>query len=272
MRGSGGADGSADGYQAANSGAMSVSDPCTPNPCLIPPAPTCDADGKTLVKKQPPVTCAVVDGNAQCNWTTATQDCSTVGICEAGARMPIPMPFKNEMIVTEFMARSDSGQSDKGEWVELYNNSGKRLNLGGCLLKDNGSNSYTIPSPMLVNAGAYLLFAQSGVAAENHALPTPDAVYSNFTLANTGDAIILNCAGVDVDKFVYTSNAAAPLGKSFQLDPTKYDATLNDTVGNWCASSTTFGTAGSCSRYQTPDAPTDCFGTPKAANVSCGLP
>jgi hypothetical protein len=155
------------------------------------------------------------------------------------------------------MARSQSGSGDAGEWIELYNATNVALDLAGCTLHDSWTDAHTISSPLLLLPGAYSVLALSGDAVKNHGA-NPDYVYSNFTLSNSGDEIVLTCGVVDIDSVVY-SYTWVNLAISIQLDPGAFAAGANDLFENWCPSKTQFG-------------PDGLMGTPGAANVSCKTP
>jgi len=76
---------------------------------------------------------------------------------------------------------------------------------------------------------------------------------SSLTLANTNFNLSLSVAGPSVDSVSFTT---MPDGASFALSASHADPTANDTVANWCTSTTAYGTAGN-------------KGTPRAANADC---
>ena len=61
-----------------------------------------------------------------------------------------------------------------------------------------------------------------------------DYEYSSFTLANSGDEIVLaDSAGTVIDTMAYTS-ALVFNGASASLNPAVLDAVANDQLANWC--------------------------------------
>jgi hypothetical protein len=81
-RGAGpGADGAENGYQIANAGDLTVSDPCSPNPCVNPQADACQ-DDSTLVDAQSPGTCTIDftnDDGFSCAFSETIVDCADAG-------------------------------------------------------------------------------------------------------------------------------------------------------------------------------------------------
>ncbi len=247
-----GFDGSEDGYSAANAAVLNVVEPlnpCSPNPCQTLPASICDSS--TVARHYSvPGECTVDGTNASCNYLSTTEDCNLSGkICVAGlCKLPGEgdRPMAGEVFVTEFMA-NPVDSADVGEWIELYNIASVPLDLGGCVLKDNGTNNHVIVGPLVVAPGDFVVLARSGDPVLNHGLVAP-YVYSNFTLANTGDAIVLECDSALVDSVVYTT-ALLAVGASAQLSSLHFDEVDNDLEANWCLSKTGFGTDG---QYGTP--------------------
>jgi len=235
-----------------------VFDPCDPNPCTDLPAPECDEDGVTLITYQTPAPCTVEEKEPVCGeYPPSLMDCSDNDeVCLDGTCTPAALPqpgVDGDILVTEFMAKSQGG-SDKGEWVEMYNATDKNLDLGGCVLGDDGSDAHTIIGPLVVPSGNFSVLARSGDPEENHGLE-PDYVYSGFQFANTGDEIVLTCGEVEIDKVAYTG-AWVTQDKSTQLDPDAFDTTANDDIANWCEGSVEYGSA-------------QKLGTPGAQNVEC---
>ena len=84
-----------------------------------------------------------------------------------------------------------------------------------------------------------------------------DYQYSDITLNNTGDTIVITSpgpSGAIIDSVSYVSGFSVS-GASASLDPNAFDAVSNDNLSNWCPSTSVFG-----------DGDT---GTPGAANDLC---
>lgn len=227
-------------------GACVVFDPCVPNPCTTPPEPACDPDGITLRTWTSPGACTNENDLPVCgDYPSDTFNCSTNGmVCLEGA-CEVPPPSqpvaKGEVLVTEFMAMSQGGLGDAGEWVELYNATEVILNLDGCVLGDADADAHTVAGPLLVAPGGSLALARSDDPVENHGL-TADYIYAGFQLSNTEDEIVLTCGATEIDRVEFT-DAWVTEGVAIQLDVDAYDPDLNDDVNNWCAAKAEYGTA-----------------------------
>ena len=259
-----GSDGSEDGYQIANAGSLvTLSSPCSPNPCTTPPAGTCN--GSVAEVYQAPGTCAVDGTEAACEWTMTTIDCAALGgSCLDGACAGVAAaPAVGDVIVTEIMYDPNYDLADAtAEWFELTNVSGEARLLSGCTIGDDSGATNAV-SAMVLEAGGQALFAKSATA--NGGL-NPDGTFT-VALGNSGDSVILTCGGVVIDEVAYSTANGFPVAKarSLSLDPGAFDATANDDGANWCLAQDVYyvGTNGPAE---------DNYGTPGAPNPACPVP
>jgi len=168
-------------------------------------------------------------------------------------------PVYGDLLITEIMYDPKSISDSYGEWIEVYNNSAKSINLKGLVLRRGGEVAYhKISSDVNVPAGTYVVLARSDMATNNVSY-----VYSSLGLTNTGDEVIISTFGTDGSdgtEICSVNYGAAGFitcaaGKSLQLDPTIKDATAAKLGSNWCAATLS---------YSTGD-----YGTPGLANSSC---
>jgi hypothetical protein len=160
-----------------------------------------------------------------------------------------------DIIITEFMVNPLKVADNAGEWIEIYNLSASPLNINGLRLKDNGTNNHLIDNggPLTIPAGSYMILGINSNTGQNGGVIV-DYVYTNFTLANVGDAIILadNSGSTVIDEVSYTTSVE---GKSWNLDPGHYSSLDNNDPSNWCQANSLYGDGD--------------YGTPRAANTSC---
>ena len=167
-------------------------------------------------------------------------------------------PKKGEVIITEFMVNPEAVSDTKGEWIELFNCTQDALILNELVLFDLGSNKHTLAAEenLILNPGAYFLLARNANYEENGGL-NPDYVYSNFSMGNSEDEIILaNALGEVIDGVSYQSDWPLVAGASLELDPASADSAANNLPTNWNESSSVYG-AGD-------------FGTPGSPNAALG--
>ena len=249
---------STDGGSGGSSGG---DDPCEPNPCVEPPAPSCEGD--IAIGWLPEGTCELVDARPQCSWDEDSTDCGAQGqLCEAGACVPIPPPGAGALVFVELQPDPVTLSDADAEWFELKNVTDAPVDLEGCVLSDLGVNddAHTIESggPLVVEAGALVVLAKTDAVELNGGIE--GVVYSFgelFSLTNTGDDVILSCDDVEVDSLSYTPQEwPYDVGVAMRLDPAKQSADANDDPASWCAA---------VSEYHPGN-----LGTPGVANQPCG--
>ncbi|MDP3882701.1 MAG: VWA domain-containing protein [Candidatus Staskawiczbacteria bacterium] len=158
-----------------------------------------------------------------------------------------------DIVINEIMQNPEAASDITGEWFEVYNTTDNPVDLDNCIIRDDGSNSYTITS-LSVPAHGYSVLARSANLALNGGI-MPDYVYSSFSLGNTDDEIILECGSVEIDRVDYDGGPLFPdpSGASMVLNSPSSD---NNVGENWCTSTTPYG-AGD-------------LGTPGTLNDICG--
>jgi hypothetical protein len=164
-----------------------------------------------------------------------------------------------DIVVTEFMNDSDAVSDTVGEWLELYNATGSDIDLNGWTLKDDGSNSHTFTTSIIVPAGSYFVMGRGADSTVNGGVNL-DHSYGDgvFTMANGADEIVLlSPSSVEIDRIVYGVGGFPDGGPGFSisLDPNQL-AGDNNLAANWCLSTSVFG-AGD-------------LGTPGVENDACG--
>lgn len=108
-----------------------------------------------------------------------------------------------DLVITELMANPASVSDTNGEWFEIYNRSGSALDLSGLTISDTGSNSHQISSSVTIGANSYFVLGRNADSSVNGGY-VADYQYSNFTLGNSSDDIILSYAGLVIDSLSYS--------------------------------------------------------------------
>lgn len=200
--------------------------------------------------------CAGCTYGQMCN---DNSDCAS-DFCRSGQCANFPHPGVGDVVVSEIFPNPAGGDSGK-EWVEFYNAGSETFDIGLCILGDQDSDSHDITSELLIAPGAYVVLAQDIAAAGVGA----DYEYSSYFLSNSGDEVVLNCGGQDIDVVTYSSSFDVS-GVSNQLDVNSLDAASNDSESAFCslvANVYDDGTADSSGNVQ--------YGTPGTANASCDV-
>lgn len=144
------------------------------------------------------------------------------------------------LVITEIMNNPGKTTDNKGEWFEVYNNSGSDVYLDGLTIMstvDNDSHTIPVDAGLLVEDGGYVVLAKSGVITENGGV-TADYVYGNdITLSNEDDNLLIYGEGQLIDGVSWDDGATMPDpdGGSLTLDPWYTNSTDNDLPGWWCA-------------------------------------
>jgi hypothetical protein len=126
--------------------------------------------------------------------------------CEPGP--PFPFRTGGPVVVNEVMINPSAVSDANGEYVELLNSGAVSVDIAGFSLRDDGGDSFTIPSgqPVLVPPGGVFLLAAQGNPGLNGGF-TPDLTWSNFFLANGGDEVVLlDASSVEQDRLSYSAS------------------------------------------------------------------
>lgn len=148
----------------------------------------------------------------------------------------------SSVIVNEIIQDPKAVSDTKGEWIELYNAGDADVDINGWMIRDNGSNMHVIDNgePLVVPAMGYLVLGRNVNEEENGGAPV-DYAYSNFTLGNSGDEIILlDADSLEVDRVEYDGGPEFPdpAGASMELDSPELD---NNVGSNWHTAATPYG-------------------------------
>ena len=163
-----------------------------------------------------------------------------------------------DLVVSELHTSPAAVSTVRGQWFELYNNSGDSIDLDGLIISDGGSQGFTVSGPLVVAAGEHVVFASRAASGINGGLPVVDYVYSaadySLPLGNAQLDITYDSVTFDAVSF---GEAAFPdeYGASISLDPGLVDATSNDDGASWCPAAVTYGDGD--------------YGSPGAANDAC---
>lgn len=166
-----------------------------------------------------------------------------------------PTPtLPGDIIITEIMSNPISVSDIAGEWFELHNPTNTDFDLNGLIVVDNGNDSFTIDTSLILQAQGYVVLGINSNSNTN-GFVTVDFQYENFSLSNSLDTILILNGTTVLDETTYTSTIA---GVTASLDPGAFDAVANDNPLNWCAAVDLI-------------APGADLGTPGALNPDCQL-
>ena len=117
--------------------------------------------------------------------------------------------------ITEVMPNPAAVSDAAGEWFEITNYGPADIDLNGYTFRDDGSDSFTISTSVMLERGVCFILGNNGDFATNGGVVV-DYAYSDWYLANSADEIIIeNPSGTIVGELWYTSSYA---GASMFLD------------------------------------------------------
>lgn len=165
-------------------------------------------------------------------------------------------PSPGDLWITEIMYNPDATGDATGEWIEIYNNSNRTINLKGLVIRRGGTTTFhQINSDVLLQTHKYAVLAITASATSN-----VNYVYgTKFSLLNTGMELILTTYGTTgingttIFSIKY-GNISDP-GHSIQLDASIVSTAAAEDMSNWCEASQTFSNGD--------------FGTPGSENEDC---
>ena len=159
-----------------------------------------------------------------------------------------------DLVISEIMSNPVTVFDYRGEWFEVYNNSGFTVNLNGLVVNSSNNAGFTVSESLLVDDGDYILFGANASSSTNGGLPSIDIAYSYGDLSfGRRDDITISSSTTTIDSVTITSAYPDGVGASLSLDT--LSASANDQASNWCESTTGYGSGES--------------GTPGVANDSC---
>jgi cytosine/adenosine deaminase-related metal-dependent hydrolase len=159
--------------------------------------------------------------------------------CQVGP--PFVFRVGGPMVINEVMINPSAVTDANGEYVELYNSGSASVDLQGWTLRDDGTDSFTIPtgSPVLVAPGDVFVVAAQGDPGVNGGF-APHLVSTGFFLSNAGDEVILmDGSAVEQDRLVY---GASPFTDSAGESVERVSPRLPSTDPlSWVQARSTFG-------------------------------
>ncbi|MBN2611872.1 MAG: DUF4493 domain-containing protein [Bacteroidales bacterium] len=150
-----------------------------------------------------------------------------------------------DLLITEIMYDPVALSDADGEWIELYNNSPKDINLLNLVL-GNSTARHTISSDILLSPGEFFVLAKKDTAVD-----VQKYVYgSGISLTNTTGTVSISTYGSDgtdgmvIASLTYDNGASFPkaAGASLSLNPSCFDADKAKSGSSWCPGNVAYNT------------------------------
>jgi hypothetical protein len=206
---------------------------------------------------------ASAPGCDACDEGTLGYQSDGLGGCEL-----IPSPIDGELVITEVMIEpTGSTPVVNGQYFEIYNTSGERLNLAGstiAIVGDTDSAVIDLPATpsVLVDADNYLVFGASADTDANGGV-TVDEILPGFpelgtdigSISVSGNLGVVDAVAWDGASYAMTGGASMGLSPGVTLDATA--AAENDAANLWCPASETWIAGDTDNDYGSPGAMND---------------
>ncbi len=171
-----------------------------------------------------------------------------------------------DLTISEFMAEPQEVPNYTGEWFELYNASGKELDLQGLIVRGDTDSGFTVTSSVIVSAGDYVVLGvgdcddyTSCSSNQYNGGIEMDYIYdrTTFELDEDGDTIRIVFNSLNIDQVSWSSIWPIQNDYALQANTNAYDLEwANDLNHNWCSSDARYGDEA-------------LYGTPGEANQPC---
>ena len=126
----------------------------------------------------------------------------------------LPTRASAQIVINEFMASPGSGEP---EWIELFNDSDRSVDITGWTLHDRGSARPKIPEVVLAPGGYLLVTRDTAALRSTRSVSAPILRVSLPALNNGGDDIVLiDGEGRSVDSVSYLSSWGVSSGLSLE--------------------------------------------------------
>ena len=157
--------------------------------------------------------------------------------------------------ISEVMYNPDAVNDDVGEWFEIYNAGTEMVDLRELAFSDDSENfeSLESESALPLVPGQYAVLARSKDISLNGALVAVGEF--SFQLGNSGDALIVQRDGIELDRFNYGEFASAKGASLQQSSDSLENGGVDAMFGDWCLATQPYGDGD--------------LGTPGAANEVC---
>lgn len=139
--------------------------------------------------------------------------------------------IRNDIVINEIMYAPESPQP---EWIEIYNNSNKTINLEGYEIADNSDSVSVITKSKTFNPGDFIVIS-SDSSIKNFYNINSDIISAHIpTLNNSGDKVILlDSLNRVIDSLQYFPDWGGT--KGYSLERISYDNNSTDST-NWRSS------------------------------------
>jgi hypothetical protein len=121
---------------------------------------------------------------------------------------------RNDLVINEIMYAPNSPEP---EWIEIFNRSGKTIDLKNYMIADNIDTIIVTNNSVILNPGQYLVFASDTTLKRYYSVLSPFISAAIPSLNNSGDKIILlDSLNRAIDSLQYFASWGGSTGKSLE--------------------------------------------------------
>ena len=157
------------------------------------------------------------------------------------------------IVISEIMVNPAAVSDSYGEWFEIINTTDSTIKIDSWTIKDSNDDMHIIGLEnqiISVNPGEFFVLSRNSDPTLNGGLNV-DYVYTNFSLSNSEDQIIItDSTGAIVDEVHYDNSWPFSSGISMEIQNVSID---NSLISNWFSSTLMYGQGD----YGTPGIPYD---------------
>ena len=157
------------------------------------------------------------------------------------------------IVISEIMVNPAAVSDSYGEWFEIINTTDSTIKIDSWTIKDSNDDMHIIGLEnqiISVNPGEFFVLSRNSDPTLNGGLNV-DYVYTNFSLSNSEDQIIItDSTGAIVDEVHYDNSWPFSSGISMEIQNVSID---NSLISNWFSSALMYGQGD----YGTPGIPYD---------------
>lgn len=144
------------------------------------------------------------------------------------------------ILISEIMVDPSKVTDANGEWFEIFNLSNCDVDINGYQFSDNGTESFTIGSSLIVPANGFIVLGSNSSSSSNGGY-NPDYTYSGYTLDDNGDEIIVSDGSKgELDRVEY-DNTDWPVNSGQAMVFTQSPDNDNNDYANWTPATDTYG-------------------------------
>ena len=143
----------------------------------------------------------------------------------------VPEYHFNDLVINEVMYEP---ANEEPEWIEIFNKTGKSINLRNWTISDNSNRVTLVSSDVFIEPGSFLVISKDSSISKFYTDIFNFITSPMPSFNNNGDAVVIkDSLGITIDSLLYKQNWKGITGRS--LERKELNKPTNDST-NWSAS------------------------------------